>query len=354
MSEIRVTPLSQLSADARTALMVRSETDIGNLDGYVRTLIDEVRSGGDAAVRAMTKRFDKVDLGDRPLRVTSEEFDTAAKRMPHRVMQALEAAATNIERGHQVQLHPPVIKTDTVPGVTVGERTLPLASVGLYVPRGKGSFPSVALMLGVPAKIAGVKRPVMVTPPAPDGTVDDATLVAARLVGVSEVYRVGGVQAVAALAYGTQSMPRVPKILGPGNSYVSAAKRVLFGVIDPGIPAGPSEALVYADDSANPDFAARDLLVEAEHGPDSTAVFLTTSEKLAKAIADRLPALINALPEPRKGFITENFKKRSGILLARDEDEALDFINDFAAEHLLLLVDKRSVCLSASKTRAKC
>jgi histidinol dehydrogenase len=325
--------------------MRRSEADIAALDDYVRPLIQRVRTEGDKAVRALTKEFDKVDLRDLPLRATPQEFDAARKRLPADVMAAIEVAVRNIRRGHEDQLGPKRIETKIAPGVTIGERTLPLATVGLYVPRGKGSFPSVVMMLAIPAVVAGVKRPVIVTPPGPDGIVDDATLVAAELSGVKEVYRVGGVQAIAALAYGTESIPNVPKILGPGNSYVSAAKRALYGVIDPGIPAGPSESAIYADAAADADWVAHDLLIEAEHGPDSTAILVTESEKLAREVIALLPKLVDALPEPRRTFVMTNFAQRSGVFLAHDKDEALAFVNEFAPEHLSLHADNAETLL---------
>jgi histidinol dehydrogenase len=343
--KIEVQPIRQLSADARRRLMRRSEADIAALDTYVRPLIERVRSEGDKAVRALTKEFDKVDLRDLPLRATPQEFEAARKSLPANVLQAIEVAVKNIRRGHEDQLGPKRIETKIAPGVTIGERTLPLASVGLYVPRGKGSFPSVVMMLAIPAVVAGVKRPVIVTPPGPNGIIDDATLVAAELSGVREVYRVGGVQAIAALAYGTESIPAVPKILGPGNSYVSAAKRALYGIIDPGIPAGPSESAIYADAAADADLVAHDLLIEAEHGPDSTAILVTESDKVAREVASMLPELIAALPELRRDFIIANFSQRSGIFLAQDKDEALAFVNEFAPEHLSLHADDAEALL---------
>ncbi len=336
---IRVDALSALSAEAMERLLRRSENDIKDLMAYVEPLIERVRREGDAAVRAMTLEFDKVDLADRPLRVQPDEFEAAEKELPADVLTAIDDALANIIKGHRDQLKDPLIKTDIAPGVVIGERTTPLSSVGLYVPRGKGSFPSVVMMLAAPAVVAGVKRPVIVTPPGPNGEVDAATLAAARRAGVTEVYRVGGVQAIAALAYGTDEIPRAPKVLGPGNAYVTAAKRALMGVFDPGVPAGPSESIVYTDGSVEPDIVAHDLLVEAEHGPDSCAVLVSTSEAHAQAVAACLPALVDALPAPRDDFVKTNFKDRSRIVWTQSEDEAIDFINDFAPEHLALLAD---------------
>lgn len=335
---VTISALDEMTAGEREALLSRSEADIADLTAYVRPLIDRVRQEGDAAVRAMTAQFDKVDLGDLPLRVQPEEFDAAEAQLSPEVKAAIDLAIANITKSHRDQLGRTEIRTDIAPGVVVGERVLPLPAAALYVPRGKGSFPSVVMMLTIPAVVAGVKRPIVVTPPGPNGEVDAATLAVAKRVGVTEVYRVGGVQAVAALAYGTQSIPKAPKILGPGNAYVTAAKRALAGVIDPGVPAGPSESVVLCDGSVDPDLAAHDLLIEAEHGPDSCAVLVTHDQAYAQSVANLLPDLVAALPEPRREFVTTNFQGRSRIVVTKTEDEAIAFVNDFAPEHLEILV----------------
>ncbi|MGH6815816.1 MAG: histidinol dehydrogenase, partial [Hyphomicrobiaceae bacterium] len=338
MPPIAVRSLADLDAAERARLHRRSELDIAAVEIPVRYIVDRVRLDGDAAVLRFTAEFDKVDLTGKPLRVAESEFDAAERRLSAEVREAILFASANIAKAHRAQLHPSDIRTEIAPGVLVGERTLPLDTVALYVPRGKGSFPSVVMMLAIPAIVAGVARPLIVTPPSPSGEVDDASLFAARTAGVTEVYRVGGAQAIAALAFGTQSIPRVPKVLGPGNIYVSAAKRILYGTIDPGIPAGPSEAAILADAEADPDMAAHDLLIESEHGPDSTAILVTPSRTLAETVARRVPQLIDALPEPRRSFCTANFGKLSGIYLTRTLDEAIDFVNELAPEHLELLV----------------
>jgi histidinol dehydrogenase len=227
--------------------------------------------------------------------------------------------------------------TQIAPGVMAGEKITPISSVGLYVPRGKGAFPSVMYMLATPASIARVPRIVVCTPPAPDGSVDPASLVAADLCGVHEIYRIGGAQAIAALAYGTASITRVHKITGPGNPYVSAAKRLLYGTVDVGLPAGPSESIVLADESADPELVARDLLVEAEHGADSSSLLVTDSRALLDAVLSLLPDKIAALPEPRQTFCRSSFeseKGTSGLILAANIRQAVDFVNEYAPEHL--------------------
>ena len=209
--------------------------------------------------------------------------------------------------------------------------------MGLYVPRGKGAFPSVMYMLATPARIAGVPRIVVCTPPGPGGEVDPATLVAADLCGVHEIYRVGGAQAIAALAYGTASISRVHKITGPGSGFVTAAKRLLYGTVDVGLPAGPSESITLADEAADPELIARDLLIEAEHGPDSSSLLVTDSRALTEEVLALLPGKMAALPEWRQNFcrtVFEGTEGTGGIVLTADMREAVTFVNEYAPEHL--------------------
>jgi histidinol dehydrogenase len=226
---------------------------------------------------------------------------------------------------------------EVAPGVLSGERVTPIASAGLYVPRGKGSFPSVMLMLCTPAVIAGVPRLAVCTPPGPDGSVDAASLVAARICGVETVYKVGGAQAIAALAYGTETVHRVDKIVGPGNQYVSMAKRLVYGVVDPGPPAGPSESIVLADSSAEPAVVAHEWLVEAEHGPDSAALLVTDSADLADAVQKLVVDLVAALPDQRRAFVTSVLAGYGGVVLTADLAASVDFVNEYAPEHLRVL-----------------
>ncbi len=333
----RVLSLKELTSEQYEALMKRSETDISDLLEYVGGLTERVKNEGDKAVREMTAQFDKVDLGDMPLRVQPEEFDAALSQLEPDVLDAIDLAIANIKKVHENQAPPEKVVTDVMDGVTVGELIRPLESVALYVPRGKGSFPSVVMMLAIPAIVAGVKRPVVITPPGENGEVDAATLVVAKKVGVTEVYRVGGPQAIGAIAFGTESIPKVLKVLGPGNSYVTAAKRVVSDIIDPGIPAGPSEAVILADDEVDPVIAANDLLIEAEHGPDSCSVLVVPSKEKALEISAIANQLIEKLPAQRQEFIRANFEDRSCILWSETLDKAVDFVNAFAPEHLEIL-----------------
>jgi len=224
------------------------------------------------------------------------------------------------------------------PGVVVGERTTAIESVACYSPRGKGSFPSVTLMSAIPAVVAGVPMPIILTPPGLDGTVDAATLVAARLAGVERVYKAGGAQAVAAAAYGTDSVPRCRKIVGPGSPWFVAARQKLAGRIDPGIPAGPSEVIVMADPTANAQIAALDIIIESEHGDDSSAFLVTWSRELAEKAREAIPGYWKRMSEQRAGYsATVLNSNRGGIVLTETAQQAYDFINDYAPEHLQVL-----------------
>jgi histidinol dehydrogenase len=344
--------LATLDAAQRLRLLRRAEVEIDELVEYVRPLIKEVRERGDAALVEMTAKFDRVQLDPAQLRVTREEIEEAHTLLDPAVRDALEKAIANVRKFHEKQMPLEQWFTEVAPGVVAGEQITPITSVGLYVPRGKGSFPSVMYMLAAPASIAGVPRIVVCTPPIPNGKVDAASLVAADLCGVHEIYRVGGVQAIAALAYGTQSIPRVHKITGPGSGYVTAAKRLLYGTVDVGLPAGPSESNILADESADPELIARDLLIEQEHGPDSSALLVTPSPALAAAVLKLLPEKIAALPEPRQSFVRtglESERGTGGIVLTTDLDEAIAFINEYAPEHLAVQVREPFALLSRLK-----
>jgi histidinol dehydrogenase len=330
--------LDELNSAQLRALRRRAEARIDDLLPVVQPVLADVRSRGDAALIEYTARFDHVQLAPERLRVTPPEFAAARDQLAPDVRQAIESAAANIRRFHERQLPQELWFTEIGPGILAGEKVTPISSVGLYVPRGKGSFPSVLLMLALPATIARVPRIAICTPPGPDGSVDAACLFAAELCGITEVYRIGGAQALAALAYGTETIPPVHKVVGPGSGYIAAAKRLLYGTLDVGLPAGPSEAILLADSSADPHIVARDLLIEAEHGSDSSSLLLTDSEPLARQVLTLLPDRIATLPEPRQTFCRDVFAGTGGIIVAPDLDRALEFINDYAPEHLEVLV----------------
>jgi histidinol dehydrogenase len=331
--------LSALSREERAKLLERvQQADPGEAGETVAEVVAAVRERGDEAVLEYTRRFDGVNLADTGLSVTPEEFEAAEGLLGDDVKEAIRYAVANIRSHHEAQRPAADWMKQIRPGITSGERWTPIASAGLYVPRGKGSFPSVMAMLSVPASVAEVPRVVVCTPPGPDGEVDPACLYAAGLSGIDEVYAVGGAQAIAALAYGTQTIPRVEKIVGPGNRYVTLAKRLVYGQVDPGLPAGPSESIVLTDDSAEPEGAARELLVEAEHGPDSAALLVTTSKELADRVEQLIPGLAQELPDWRRAFVEEVLSGYGGIVVAEDLDDAIAFSNEYAPEHLHVIV----------------
>jgi histidinol dehydrogenase len=329
--------LSTMDTAQRARLLRRAEIQIDELVERVRPIVEAVRDRGDDALIEFTGRFDRVQLDVDQLCVSRTEIEQAHSQLDSSVRAALEHAIHNIRTFHQRQLPHEQWFTQVAPGVIAGEKITPISSVGLYVPRGKGAFPSVMYMLATPASIAGVPRIVVCTPPGPRGEVDPASLVAADLCGVHEIYRVGGAQAIAALAYGTHSIARVHKITGPGSGYVAAAKRLLYGTVDVGLPAGPSEAITLADESASPELLARDLLIEAEHGPDSSSLLVTDSRSLAERVMALLPSKMAALPEWRQAFVRTVFEApegTGGVVLAGSMREAIDFVNTYAPEHL--------------------
>lgn len=330
--------LGELPPERLATLMRRAEQDISDLLPLAQSMIERVRAEGDAAVVEYTRKLDAPNYDHTMLRATKADFAVARQELSAEVISAIEQAHENIRRFHEEQMPEPIWFTEVQPGVMAGEKVTPVTSAGLYVPRGKGAFPSVMLMLATPAKVADVERVVVVTPPTPDGKADAASLVAAEICGVDEVYAVGGIQAVAALAYGTETLPKVAKIVGPGSSYVTAAKRLLYGTVDVGLPAGPSESIILCDENVDPRLAALDLLVEAEHGQESAALLVTHSEAVAQGALAALPGYIEALPEWRRNFINNVLTNYGGVVLTNSLDESIQFVNDYAPEHLEVLV----------------
>ncbi len=344
--DIQFWELNRLSVEQRNKIMRRAEQDIRELLPLAQSVIDRVRTEGDNAVVDFARQFDAPNFTADMLRARPEDFAMARKEVSPEVIHAIEQAHDNIQRFHKEQMPEPMWFMEVKPGIMAGEKVTPIASVGLYVPRGKGAFPSVMLMLATPSKVADVPRIVVVTPPKPDGTPDAASLVAAEICGIDEVYVVGGMQAVAALAYGTASIPKVDKVIGPGSSYVSAAKRLLYGTIDVGLPAGPSESIILTDEHADPRLAALDLLVEAEHGPESAAILVTHSREVAEKVLAVLPGYIAELPEWRQQFITNVLANYGGVMLTNSLDESIQFVNDYAPEHLEVLTAEPFITLN--------
>ena len=336
---IKLHNLSHYSPDERAQLLRRTEDDLSFFLEKVPPIIDAVRQEGDSALARFAADFDKADgVSADTILATKAEIDAAFDQIPADMVDALGYAADNIRRYHEHQKPEAKWQTEIRPGIFVGELAYPLQTVGLYSPRGKGSFPSVTLMTAIPAVVAGVANPVILTPPGPDGAVDPATLVAARLAGVDMVAKAGGAQAVAAAAFGTASIPKCQKIEGPGSPWFVAAKQVLAGQIESRLPAGPSEVIVLADRTANPKLAALDILIEAEHGPDSSAFLVTDSPELAAAAQQLIPTFFEHMSQTRIAYVSEVLSgNRGGIVLVDDINQAYDFINDYAPEHLQIL-----------------
>ena len=330
----RILHLADLDDDERQTLTARGAIDIEDVIERARPIVDAVRREGDNALLRFARELDHVDMHTGDLKVGEAAFDAAYDQVPGDMIDAIRLAAGNIRTIHEKQKPEEYELTTVSPGVLAGDRYLPIEAVACYVPRGKGSFPSVTLMTAIPAVVAGCPRVVVMTPPGPDGTCDAGTLVAAREAGVSEIYLAGGAQAIAAVAYGTDTVPKCYKVVGPGSPWVVAGMRLCADQIAPGPPAGPSESLVLADGTADAERVALDLMVEAEHGPDSTTFLVTPSDKLAGAVADRIAELVQRLGEQRRAYVTTVLSENGGLLIARDMDDAIAFANEFAAEHL--------------------
>lgn len=338
MSAVRVLRLAEMSSAELDALLHRSQAEIEGVGAACGEIIEAVRREGDAALLRFTRQFDGADLTTLGVRVAAAEFEEAERRLPREIRGALQSAIEHIRRFHELAVPRETRWVETSPGVWCGERWTPIDAVSLYVPRGRGSFSSVACMLGVPAKLAGVPRIIMCTPPGADGQVDDATLVAARLIGIEEVYRVGGAQAVAAVAFGTATIPACDKIVGPGNVHVSCARRMLSMRLDPGPPAGPSESLILCDATADPGNVAWNLMIEAEHGENSCAVLVTHAEAMVEPVCHAVGEARLELSEQRRRYVDEVLARRGGIVVTRSLDESIEFANRFAAEHVAVMV----------------
>ena len=317
-------------------LLKRSPNQYEEYTKRVSDIIDDVRSRRDEALFDYTARFDGIQLTKETVRVTKEEIQEAYARLDPGFLEVLHRAAGNIRTFHEKQKRTSWF--DTRPdGSILGQRITPLATVGVYVPGGKAAYPSSVLMNVIPAKVAGVDRIVMTTPPGKDGRVYEGTLAAAAIAGVDEIYKAGGAQAVAALAFGTESIPKVDKIVGPGNIYVALAKKAVYGYVSIDSVAGPSEILVLADETANPRYVAADLLSQAEHDELASAILITTSKELAKNVADQIDQFLETLS--RKEIIGKSLANYGYILLADTMEQAIDTANEIASEHLEIITE---------------
>lgn len=314
------------------------------VEDVVAEIIATVRRDGDKALFAYNEKFDGAVLSD--LRVSREEIDEAMLSVSPRLIEIIRKAAANIRKFHEKQVRTSFIINDT-DGIVIGQKITPIEKAGLYVPAGTAPYPSTVLMDAIPAKIAGCREIVMVTPPGKDGKVNPAILAAAEIAGVDTIFKVGGAQAIAALAYGTESIPKVEKIVGPGNAYVTEAKKQVYGLVSVDAIAGPSEILMVADGSTDPKFAAADLLAQAEHDKMSTAVLITDSEKLAKAVQAELEKQLAVLP--RREIAEASVARNGKIIVTEDIDTAVSIANEIAPEHLELCLDNPFDYLSKVK-----
>lgn len=312
-------------------LLKRSPNNYDSYADTVNEIVNTVRKEGDKALFDYTLRFDKTEITKDTLQVTQEEINEAFSLVSDELVEIMKRAAANIEEYHMKQKR--YSWFDSKPdGTILGQKITPLSKVGVYVPGGKAVYPSSVLMNVIPAKCAGVEEIVMVTPPGKDGKVNPGTLVAAAIGGVKTIYKAGGAQAIAALAFGTESVPKVDKIVGPGNIFVALAKKAVFGFVSIDSIAGPSEILVLADETANPRYVAADLLSQAEHDELASAILVTTSMELAKKVSDEADAFVKQLS--RKDILEKSLENYGYILVAQNMEEAIDTANDIASEHL--------------------
>lgn len=328
----------ELTEEARTNilenLLKRSPNSYGEFEGRVNEIIENVRANRDAAIFDYTKRFDGAGINAENILVTEDEIKEAYEKVDEKLLTVIRKALVNIRKYHEKQRQYSWFDSEES-GVILGQKVTALEKVGVYVPGGKAVYPSSVLMNIVPAKVAGVKTIVMTTPPGKDGKVNPATLVAAKEAGVDAIYKVGGAQAIAALAFGTESVPKVDKIVGPGNIYVALAKKAVFGFVSIDSIAGPSEIMVLADETANPRFVAADLLSQAEHDEMASAILVTTSRDLAEQVSKEVEGFVAQLS--RKEIIQKSLDNYGYILVAESMDEAIATVNEIASEHLELV-----------------
>lgn len=320
--------------DLLANLLKRSPSQYGEYEQKVAEIVDDVRANGDSAVFGYTLKFDKAELNADNILVTDAEFEEAYAKMAPELLETIRKAIANIRSFHEKQKQRSWFDTQDN-GIFLGQKVTALQRAGVYVPGGKAAYPSSVLMNVIPAKVAGVDEIIMCTPPGKDGKVYEGTLVAAKEAGVTRVYKVGGAQAIAAMAYGTESIPKVDKIVGPGNIYVALAKRRVYGNVSIDSIAGPSEILVLADESANPRYVAADLLSQAEHDELASAILITTSQELAEKVSAEVAAFTEVLS--RKAIIEKSLENYGYILVADSMDDAIDAVNEIASEHLEVL-----------------
>lgn len=330
---INIYELKNMSQEQKDFYIKRSSIDIESVKDKVKAIIENVKNNGDYAVKKYTEAFDGVELNS--FKVTREEIENAWKKIDKKLLDQIRQQIKYSKKFHKEQ----IIKERKIEideGIILGEKITPIESVGLYIPGGKATYPTVLQILAVPATIANVPRIVVCTPPNKEGEISESVLVVADIFGIKEIYKIGGVQAIAALAYGTNSIEPVKKVVGPGNIYVSCAKILVFGKIDIDMPAGPSEALIIADSNADPVFVAADILARCEHDENASAVLLTNSKYLAASVCREIKKQFLRLK--RKEIIKKSLSKYSAIIISSNWDDIIGFANEYAPEHLQLMV----------------
>ncbi len=334
---IRVFNLKDMEKADYERILKRSEVETDSIMSDVARVIEDVKTHGDQALVDYTRQFEQIDINVDQIRVSPEEIKAAYEKVDEETIAAIRTLAGNVKRFHAAQMPNKMWSMEVSPGLVAGQIHIPLAKVGCYVPGGRGWFPSAVMMSVLPAKVAGVPEVIVCTPSAPDGSVPPGTLIACDVCGADAVFRVGGSQAVAAMAHGTQTVPKVDKIVGPGSKWVLAAFKLLYGQVEIGTHAGPGEGLIIADESADPEFAAADICIQAEHGLDSAGVLVTHVKELAYEVQAKIGRHIERLNDYRKNFVVESLKKYGAIIITDSLEESISFANEYAVEHLEIM-----------------
>lgn len=335
--------LSDVS-EAEMQRLISRGSGLADVGDTVSAVLSDVRMKGDAALREYTKKFDKVELAN--FEVSEEEFEKALSEIGSELLGHLRIAAENIRAFHRAQMPETTWFMELQPGVVLGQKATPLESVGAYAPGGRASYPSTVLMTVIPARVAGVEQVIVCTPPRADGSVHPLTLAAAKVAGADKVFKLGGVQAIGAMAYGTETVPRVDKIVGPGNVFVTSAKMQVRDIAEIDFPAGPSEVLIIADESADAAMAASDIIAQAEHDPNAVSMLVTTSETLAEEVEQEVLAQAESTA---RSEIVKISLENAAVLIADSLDQCIDFSNKFAPEHLEIMVEDSDFVLGRIK-----
>jgi len=334
---IEVYKLKEMNKTDYERIIKRSETETADILPVVEKVICDVKSRGDKALVEYTQEFENISIDENHIKVSEEEIKEAYNKVDAETVAAIRTLADNVKRFHAAQLPRKMWSMELSPGLYAGQTLIPIEKVGCYVPGGRGWFPSAVMMSVLPAKVAGVSKVVVCTPSAPDGSVPAGTLIACDVCGADTVFRVGGSQAIAAMAYGTESIPKVDKIVGPGSKWVLAAFKLLYGQVEIGTHAGPGEGLIIADETAEAEFAAADVCIQAEHGLDSSGVLVTHVPELAYEVQKRIGRHIEKLDEYRRNFVVESLRKYGAIIITESLEESIAYANEYAVEHLEIM-----------------